>query len=76
MLYAWVCLLDFVEYVFGRGNDQPAEQYPIYASEKPASSLVELFKSMHIDEEAAPVENGDLDHEVHISQLILNLFLY
>ncbi|XP_061993600.1 coatomer subunit beta'-3-like [Rosa rugosa] len=46
------------------GNYQPAEQYPVYASEKPASSLVELFKSMHIDEEeAAPVENGDLDHE-------------
>ena len=44
-----------------RGIHPPAEQYPVYA-EKPATNLVERFRSMQIDEEA-PVENGDLDHE-------------
>ncbi|KAM1061878.1 hypothetical protein ACFX14_026189 [Malus domestica] len=44
-----------------RGIHPPAEQYPVYA-EKPATNLVERFRSMQIDEEA-PIENGDLDHE-------------
>lgn len=66
--------LDCFGYVFCSGNYQPAEQYPVYASEKPASSLVELFKSMHIDEEeAAPVENGDLDHEVQSANWVNRL---
>ncbi|PIA42559.1 hypothetical protein AQUCO_02000182v1 [Aquilegia coerulea] len=46
-----------------RGTYPPAEEYPS-CTEKSKINLVEAFKSMQIDEEEAPLENGDSSHEV------------
>ncbi|RRT75319.1 hypothetical protein B296_00031350 [Ensete ventricosum] len=49
--------------VENRGKYPPAEEYLSYA-EKSQINLVEVFKSMQIDEERPPLENGDSGHEV------------
>ncbi|KAL6602925.1 hypothetical protein ACP70R_043286 [Stipagrostis hirtigluma subsp. patula] len=46
-----------------RGIHPSAEEYTTYA-ERPNVSLVEAFKSMNVEEEEAPSENGDSAHEV------------
>ncbi|XP_062100306.1 coatomer subunit beta'-2-like [Humulus lupulus] len=43
-------------------NYPPAELYPIYA-QKSTTNLLEKFKSMQIDENDDPTENGQHDHE-------------
>ncbi|XP_062089324.1 coatomer subunit beta'-2-like [Humulus lupulus] len=45
-----------------RCNYPPAELYPIYA-QKSTTNLLEKFKSMQIDENDDPTENGQHDHE-------------
>lgn len=48
-----------------RASYPPAEEYLSY-SEKSNVNLVEAFKNMQIEEEEeAPHENGDVDHEVY-----------
>ncbi|TVU08045.1 hypothetical protein EJB05_41430, partial [Eragrostis curvula] len=46
-----------------RGIYPPTEEYITYA-ERSNESLVEAFKSMEVQEEEVPSENGDLAHEV------------
>ncbi|URE18609.1 hypothetical protein MUK42_11205 [Musa troglodytarum] len=46
-----------------RGKYAPAEEYLSYA-EKSEINLVEVFKSMQVDEERLPLENGDSGHEL------------
>ncbi|URE18613.1 hypothetical protein MUK42_11205 [Musa troglodytarum] len=46
-----------------RGKYAPAEEYLSYA-EKSEINLVEVFKSMQVDEERLPLENGDSGHEM------------
>lgn len=41
----------------------PAEHYPIYAEES-STNLLERFRSMQINGEEDPTENGELDDEV------------
>jgi len=52
-------LIDFTY----RGNYLPAEEYPRHAK-KLNVNLVEAFKSMQVDGEDLPLENGDPGHEV------------
>lgn len=49
--------------VENRDKYPPAEEYLSYA-EKSQINLVEVFKSMQVDEERLPLENGDSGHEV------------
>ncbi|KAF9616843.1 hypothetical protein IFM89_032693 [Coptis chinensis] len=46
-----------------RGIYPPADEY-VNLSEKSKINLVEAFKSMQIEDEEAPLENGDSSHEV------------
>lgn len=52
-----------------RGAYPPAEEYMTFA-ERSNESLVEIFKSMNVEEEL-PSENGDPTHEVlHLGWLV------
>lgn len=58
-----MCCLILVNIHESRGNYPPAVEYLSYA-ERSNINLVEAFKSMQVDEEDVPLENGDSGHEV------------
>ena len=56
-----------------RSNYPPAELYPAYA-EKSTTSLLERFKSMQIEGNEDPTENGQQDHEVGNANFLQRFF--